>query len=615
MTKIKGKHELQFGFHFRYDQMNLLPQQQQGAGSDSWDSNSTSLYDPTTSRNNPQPVPFTGDQFANFYLGLGNYNNQLNRGLFYARSKEYAGYFQDNWRVSSRLTLNLGLRYDFFPPYYEKNNAVSSFDRDEPCGRSGYGRQQPDQAGLHLPVHREPPDRHGHEVRDLQAGGPAQAPWSTARRTASGRALGFAYRAGQTGQVVRGPRRLPHLVLPLRAGRLGSAHAPERPHDRAFLFQRDAGGLFAGRHRQPQPAHCAHGHFGPEQRRTWCSPPMRRRAWLAVVAEFPTSTKTCRTRASRTGTSPWKRRSWPTRWRAPVISATTAPAWSRLYQYNSSTPAYIWYTTTGQAAAHRRFRQRGHQFLRPNRAWVHRTLAEHRLGQLQRHPTGVGAPLLQGLRFPVVLRDGQHLHGRRQRLSDHVDHSGSEPVPARPGPHRSRRAQQVPELPARHRHSASTACGGTGWWTCRSARASPFWATPARCSTGSWAVGRWPAWALSRALISPCRTPCSPTGNKLEVYGYKYPIQDCTSGACYPGYLWYNGYIPSNQINSVDANGKPNGYMGIPANYKPAVAAAVPYRQTALPPQCSRGHQRRVVLRNTNTVWVPLKDGTTQRTT
>src|SRR5215472_9712445 len=129
-TKIKGKHEFQFGFHFRTDQMNLLPQQQQGAGSDSWASTGTALYDPTTPRNAPAAVPFTGDQFANFYLGLGRYNNQLNRGLFYARSKEYAFYFQDNWRVSSRLTLNLGLRHDLFPPYYEKNNAIVSFDRD-----------------------------------------------------------------------------------------------------------------------------------------------------------------------------------------------------------------------------------------------------------------------------------------------------------------------------------------------------------------------------------------------------------------------------------------------------------------------------------------------------
>ena len=35
-TKIVGKHELQFGFHYRADRMNLLPQQQQTGGSDSW---------------------------------------------------------------------------------------------------------------------------------------------------------------------------------------------------------------------------------------------------------------------------------------------------------------------------------------------------------------------------------------------------------------------------------------------------------------------------------------------------------------------------------------------------------------------------------------------------
>ena len=68
-----------------------------------------------------------------------------------------------------------------------------------------------------------------------------------------------------------------------------------------------------------------------------------------------------------------------------------------------------------------------------------------------------------------------------------------------------------------------------------------------------------------------------PTGTPIQSYGYKYPIQNCTSGTCYPGYLWWNGYIPANQINSVDANGKPNGYMGIPSDYKPAVAPLWPW--------------------------------------
>jgi len=52
----------------------------------------------------------------------------------------------------------------------------------------------------------------------------------------------------------------------------------------------------------------------------------------------------------------------------------------------------------------------------------------------------------------------------------------------------------------------------------------------------------------------------------VELYGYKYPIQNCTSGTCYPGYLYWNGYIPANLINSHNAAGQPNGYEGIPSD-------------------------------------------------
>src|ERR1700754_871636 len=74
-----------------------------------------------------------------------------------------------------------------------------------------------------------------------------------------------------------------------------------------------------------------------------------------------------------------------------------------------------------------------------------------------------------------------------------------------------------------------------------------------------------------------------PTATPIEYYGYKYPIQDCTSGSCYPGYLWYNGYISPSLINSHDANGKPNGIEGVPANYKPAQVPLIPWGSTDLP--------------------------------
>ena len=37
-------------------------------------------------------------------------------------------YFQDDWHVTSRLTLNLGLRMSFFGTYSEKNNLAWNFD-------------------------------------------------------------------------------------------------------------------------------------------------------------------------------------------------------------------------------------------------------------------------------------------------------------------------------------------------------------------------------------------------------------------------------------------------------------------------------------------------------
>ena len=103
-----------------------------------------------------------------------------------------------------------------------------------------------------------------------------------------------------------------------------------------------------------------------------------------------------------------------------------------------------------------------------------------------------------------------------------------------------------------------------------------------------------------------------PTSNPIEYYGFKYPIQDCTSGSCFPGYLYFNGYIPANRINSVDANGKPNGIEGVPSNYKPSTAPLIPQGQTALPANAPAGTNVSQFW-DTNNVWIPLNNGTVQR--
>ncbi len=76
---------------------------------------------------------FSGSQYSqssyvNFLLGLANTYTQLeNDTTFHWLSNTFGGYAMDNWQLTSRLTLQLGLRYDALPHTYEKNNQVASF--------------------------------------------------------------------------------------------------------------------------------------------------------------------------------------------------------------------------------------------------------------------------------------------------------------------------------------------------------------------------------------------------------------------------------------------------------------------------------------------------------
>ncbi|HKV26216.1 MAG TPA: carboxypeptidase-like regulatory domain-containing protein [Candidatus Acidoferrum sp.] len=71
---------------------------------------------------------YTGNDFADYLLGLPNSYQELavqDSGNW--NNVSTAFWFQDNWRVNHRLTLNLGLRWDGVPHTYEANNRMGNF--------------------------------------------------------------------------------------------------------------------------------------------------------------------------------------------------------------------------------------------------------------------------------------------------------------------------------------------------------------------------------------------------------------------------------------------------------------------------------------------------------
>ncbi len=124
VTWVKGKHSLRFGFKGRQE-LNNVEELQQAQGSDFFGSAWTGLYDSSAQAQ----VPFTGSGLATLELGIPSYlSNQYNRGFFYFKQKEIGMFAEDTWKISPKLTLSLGLRWEFWTPYKEKYNRMDTID-------------------------------------------------------------------------------------------------------------------------------------------------------------------------------------------------------------------------------------------------------------------------------------------------------------------------------------------------------------------------------------------------------------------------------------------------------------------------------------------------------
>lgn len=125
-----NSHKFEFGWRFNNQRQHYLPDQGAISGSAVFSSLATALHSPTLgSAAAPSAVPQTGHDAANFFLGAAStYTVGLKRNFVRLNERYFGIYFQDSWRVTKRLTLNGGARWDMFPAFSEAANVINAFD-------------------------------------------------------------------------------------------------------------------------------------------------------------------------------------------------------------------------------------------------------------------------------------------------------------------------------------------------------------------------------------------------------------------------------------------------------------------------------------------------------
>lgn len=603
LTKIRGRHEFQFGGRMRYEALNILPDQQFVSGSYALGSQGTGLFDPT-SGSAMSAAPYTGHNAADLFIGLlSTYRVQFVRKWYRGWDGAAAAYFQDNFRVNSRLTVNLGLRWELLIPLREANNILTGFDPNSKTVVNGA-----DWDTMYKNKATTPAIQKIYTDIGMKFGRPADFglpgklmylnKWDFNPRA------GFAYRltAGRRALVVRGGYGLYAYDMPIRAfdarGRsnppttaaftysLGnSAQTPDRmvsyglrssPQYVAGVNTRDV--LDTNKPGAVSRGDSRITYFNPSQ------PTSRAHEWNLT----------------------FEREVWENTVARAGYVGTHGSRLDMYYSYNQAPSSFIWYSTTGlplptgmyQGVATRAFDQTVYGDIEEYRKTGWSNSQSFQFELQRRYSKGYG--------FQVFYVMSNNFRAGGNGWSDSIVPSGNVFMPNAVPTDFNRLSRFLLymrdiDIP-KHRVNYNWIVDlpfGKGKWLAGGAgpllnRIVGGWQLAGQGSfTSSW-------WNLP---TSNWLTP-----NPVEIYGTKYPVKDCRSGACFDGYLYYNGYIPANRINSTDAkSGLPNGVMGVPSSYKPSHAPLIPT------PAGGGAADPNYPYYDSNTVWIKMKDGNLQR--
>jgi hypothetical protein len=117
-TWVKGRHSIKLGTELRFEQFTIF----QPSASRGTADFSTGFTD------NPAAPGSGGYGFASFLLGISDGGSIVNLHNVDYHRQIYAGFVQDDFKKSERLTFNLGLRYELYTTVKAADNDQANFD-------------------------------------------------------------------------------------------------------------------------------------------------------------------------------------------------------------------------------------------------------------------------------------------------------------------------------------------------------------------------------------------------------------------------------------------------------------------------------------------------------
>lgn len=611
-TLIRNRHNFQFGWRFHHEKQTSLPDQQAISGSAYFDSLATAVESSTSgSTTSPSAQPQTGYAAANFFLGYAaRYDVGLKRGLMHITERNYGFHLQDTYRITSRLTLTPGLRWDINPALTDEDKVLNVFDVPSHSVMLPEALDYYYKIGATNPQVVQTYDSVGIRFTSAAELGKSKQIFQSNYFDIAPR-IGFAYTAfsGKKSMVIRGGYGMYLVPMPMRT--LLWQFANMVPFRATYSYQPNTAAQSPDGNsnwllRNPQDYVAGVNSAG------------------AVDFNKPNTVARGRSVVGMGELPSMKLHEWNLTLEKQ-IGGSTAIRLSyngkhgvhadQLNNINPTQTNYVWYTTTGlslptgpfASVARRPYDQNAYTDVQILEKTGYINSSSFTAELQRRFSNGMGFQVFHTV--TNVLRAAGN--SSRDSLGTVVDAYIPGTVPTDPEELNRflnyKRDTAVPKHRTRWNYNYELPFGRNKLI----GRNAPGWLN---AIAGGWTLSG------SGTLVSTWFSlPTNNWGatNGFEVYGKKYPILDCRDTPatasrpqderCFPGYLYFNGYVSNRFINSYNAAGLRNGVFGLPDDYQPVQSPVNPWPKGGQPGQPGSNDW------DTDVVYLTLKNGAVQR--